>query len=140
MWRKIINVEFHMSNWGNSNCFELFVPKVKGLENWFYYCSLVSYFVDHGYCWWLSHCESLCCLGTIFVTVVLLMLWCLVIQLWRGMNVTMMRENHFFGFVAVDCSAKYACRRSFAPHLRWSARNMPKPDTPNLIYLHVSPI
>lgn len=30
-----------MSNWGNSNCFELFVPKVKGLENWFYYCSLV---------------------------------------------------------------------------------------------------
>ncbi|KAK9219343.1 hypothetical protein WN943_007987 [Citrus x changshan-huyou] len=27
-------------------------------------------------------------------------------------------RKSFFGFVAVDCSARYACRRSFAPHLR----------------------
>ena len=47
----------------------------------------------------------------------------------------------FFGFwfmVGVDCSAKFACRHSFAPHQRWSAGNMLRQDTPNLMFMHVS--
>ena len=42
--------------------------------------------------------------------------------------------------VVVGCSARCACRHSFAPLQRWSAGNMLKQNTQKLMFMHASPI